>query len=314
MHAEFQVQKLLGSIDINDNLRELYERTIEAVVLSHQDILNIDKLEEIIIPDDFVAGVMEFQKNVLKEDHPSVTDNEYGRAYGKMMYDPDGDKYYVFLDSQFATFLMGDAFFNSCFPEGHPGRATSLMLRQQALNLLFHEISHTEFDQRVQRPAITKSLEGGLTKQAYILLDEYYACRKAATIANVSIHGDEVGFVNDLEERIDSERWRYKRREIDLNTFIGMFHSYTEMSLIRLASVLGANDAVGDKNLPFPGTKLFSVGVVLNNVFSKLFEAIEAGETIDMPVEVKQAIHFYFHQLGVDIEDRLNGLYYSIPD
>lgn len=83
MHAEFQVQKLLGSIDINDNLRELYERTIEAVVLSHQDILNIDKLEEIIIPDDFVAGVMEFQKNVLKEDHPSVTDNEYGRAYEK---------------------------------------------------------------------------------------------------------------------------------------------------------------------------------------------------------------------------------------
>lgn len=91
-------------------------------------------------------------------------------------------------------------------------------------------------------------------------------------------------------------------------------YSYTEMSLIRLASVLGANDAVGDKNLPFPGTKLFSVGVVLNNVFSKLFEAIEAGETIDMPVEVKQAIHFYFHQLGVDIEDRLKGLYYSIPD
>ena len=44
------------------------------------------------------------------------------------------------------------------------------------------------------------------------------------------------------------------------------------------------------------------------------FEAIEAGETIDMPVEVKQAIHFYFHQLGVDIEDRLKGLYYSIPD
>ena len=67
MHAEFQVQKLLGSIDINDNLRELYERTIEAVVLSHQDILNIDKLEEIIIPDDFVAGVMEFQKNVLRQ-------------------------------------------------------------------------------------------------------------------------------------------------------------------------------------------------------------------------------------------------------
>lgn len=68
MHVEFQVQKLLGSIDINDNLRELYERTIEAVVLSHQDILNIDKLEGIIIPDDFIAGVMEFQKNVLNED------------------------------------------------------------------------------------------------------------------------------------------------------------------------------------------------------------------------------------------------------
>ena len=43
-------------------------------------------------------------------------------------------------------------------------------------------------------------------------------------------------------------------------------------------------------------------------------KGIEAGETIDMPVEVKQAIHFYFHQLGVDIEDRLKGLYYSIPD
>lgn len=82
-----------------------------------------------------------------------------------------------------------------------------------------------------------------------------------------------------------------------------------------LANALGTlNSFLRYKNLPFPGTKLFSVGVVLNYVFSKLFEAIEAGETIDMPVEVKQAIHFYFHQLGVDIEDRLKGLYYSIPD
>lgn len=314
MHAEFQVSKLLGSIEINDGIRALYERTIEAVVLSHQDDWNIDKLEGIIIPDDFVAGVMEFQKNVLKEENPSVTDNEYGRAYGKMMYDPAGDRYYVFLDSQFATFLMGDDFFNSCFPEGHPGRATSLMVRQQALNLLFHEISHTEFDQRIQQPVITKSLDGGLTKQAYILLDEYYACRKAARIANVSIHGDEVSFVTDLEDRIDVERWRYKRREIDLNTFVGMFHAYTKMALIRLVSILGANDAVGDKKLPFPGTKLFSVGVLLNKEFSKLFDAIEAGKTIDIPKEVKRAIHFYFHQLGVDIEDRSKGLYYSIPD
>ncbi len=314
MHAEFQVQKLLGSIDINDNLRDLYERTIEAIVLSHQDAWKIDKLEGIIIPDDFITGVTEFQKNSLKEEHPSVTNNEYGRAYGKMMYDPDGDKYYVFLDSQFATFLMGDDFFNSCFPEGHPGRAASLIVRQQALNLLFHEISHTEFDQRVQKPEITKSLDGGLTKQAYILLDEYYACRKAAKIANVSIHGDEVGFVTDLEERINVERWRYKRREIDLNTFVSTFHAYTEMSLIRLASVLGANDAVGDKKLPFPGTKLFSVGAVLKNEFSILFDAIETGESIDMPMGVKRAIHFYFHQLGVDIEDRSKGLYYSIPD
>ena len=65
MHAEFQVQKLLGSIDINDNLRDLYERTIEAIVLSHQDAWKIDKLEGIIIPDDFITGVTEFQKNSL---------------------------------------------------------------------------------------------------------------------------------------------------------------------------------------------------------------------------------------------------------
>lgn len=173
MHAKFQVSKLLGSIEINDSIRELYEHTIEAVVLSHRDVLNIDRIEEIIVPDDFIKGVMEFQKNVLKEEHPSVTDNEYGRAYGKMMYDSNDDRYYVFLDSGFAAFLMGDDFFNMCFPEGHPKRTASLIIRQQALNLLFHEISHAEFDQRVQRPEITKSLDGGLTKQAYILLDEY---------------------------------------------------------------------------------------------------------------------------------------------
>lgn len=57
---------------------------------------------------------MEFQK-AQRDEHPSVTDNEFGRAYGKIIKDANTGKYTVFIDVSLAAFIMEDVLFDSCF-------------------------------------------------------------------------------------------------------------------------------------------------------------------------------------------------------
>ena len=314
MQVHFDANHIFDSVEVQKELKEYYERLI--TILSEQILLPefLDEVEAIFIPEDFISAVMVFQ-----EEHgmgtPSVTNNSFGRAYGKMLHDSATGKYYVFIDSSVASMIMDDQVFDSFFSRGdEKSYLAAKQARSMGLNILAHELSHVEFAIRVKRPESEKSLHSGLIQHGFILLDEYFACRRATAFSKYSLADGDEKFIQDLECRTEEDRWAYKTGKIDLNHFCSLFHSYTEMALIRLASVIGANHSMGSDHLPFPKTKVGRYAHVLREEFDLLYASILSGANVSISEEVINAIHSYFVDMGVRIEDTTQGLYYHVPD
>lgn len=105
--VEFKVKKLLNNIPVNNELKIYYEQTIKAYVLSELNNLNLDKLNTIIVSENFIEDVLEFQKEKGML-NPNVTNTKFARAYGKMIFVHKEDKYYVFVDADKAVFIVDD--------------------------------------------------------------------------------------------------------------------------------------------------------------------------------------------------------------
>ena len=309
----FDPKELMGAT-VQQPLKQHYEYIIASLATKILETQYLKYIDRIIIPEDFIQAVLEFQDaHCLGK--PSVTDNEFGRAYGKILYDTERKKYSVFIDKQLALFILDDELFELFFSKLDNDHYNAVLnQRMLSLNILAHELSHVEFQIRVKTPDPQRSLSSMLGQQAYILLDEYFACRKAALLFPKSLADDDERFIYDLEKRISNERWDYKTGKIDLNQFCKQFHSLTEMALIRLVSVLGSFHAIDDERLPFQNTCVGKRAPIFNNEFITLYRRIMAGDSFSMPDSILNEIYTYFLDLGVEIEERSQGLYYSIPD
>ena len=287
---------------------------ITVIARSFLDADTIEQIEKIVVPEDFLSAVMDFQiKNGDK--NPSVTNNEFGRSFGKLLFNPETKKYVVFIDVMLATFIMDDTVFNACFNRlDEAALEEAKKKRQVSLNILAHELAHVEFALTVVRPKYEKTLQSGLTIQSYNLLDEYYACRRASTFCSRTLADDDESFILDLEEKIDNERWRYKKGNKDLNDFCKEFHQFSEMALIRLVSVLGMYAADENDQLPFPNTFLGKQAGIFKISFDLLFQRIVNGQKIYDSMMPIKAIENYYKDLGVIIFETEEGFYYSIPD
>ena len=100
MVVNFNAKKVLGVLDITPELRERFEFIILS--FSEQILSDVDykNLESITVTDDFVNEVLAFQREHLNGVE-GITNNQYGKALGKMIYVPSQKKYYIFLDSYY---------------------------------------------------------------------------------------------------------------------------------------------------------------------------------------------------------------------
>ena len=314
MTVLFEATHIVNVIEVTPDLKQYYENLITVIARSFLDADTIEQIEKIVVPEDFLSAVMDFQiKNGDK--NPSVTNNEFGRAFGKLLFNPETKKYVVFIDVMLATFIMDDTVFNACFNRlDEAALEEAKKKRQVSLNILAHELAHVEFALTVVRPKYEKTLQSGLTIQSYNLLDEYYACRRASTFCSRTLADDDESFILDLEEKIDNERWRYKKGNKDLNDFCKEFHQFSEMALIRLVSVLGMYAADENDQLPFPNTFLGKQAGIFKISFDLLFQRIVNGQKIYDSMMPIKAIENYYKDLGVIIFETEEGFYYSIPD
>lgn len=214
MQVEFNVKNLLGKIPVNPDLRQYYERVIQHIAEKRFDFIDTSNLEKIIIPDNFVSDVIEFQRT-LNMDNPSVTENEFGRAFGKMLHDTKTGKFYVFIDPGFAAFLMDDTVLSACFDNSEEAMTGARVARLQALNLLAHELAHVEFDTYANLPEAKTDLNGQLESLLYRLFEEYYACRRSAVVSSEHIISYDEKYINDIEQKIIELKWKYKTHEMD---------------------------------------------------------------------------------------------------
>lgn len=136
---------IVNVVEVTPDLKQYYENLITVIARSFLDADTIEQIEKIVVPEDFLSAVMDFQiKN--GDENPSVTNNEFGRAFGKLLFNPETKKYVVFIDVMLATFIMDDTVFNACFNRlDEAALEEAKKKRQVSLNILAHELAHVEF-------------------------------------------------------------------------------------------------------------------------------------------------------------------------
>ena len=314
MLAEFNVKNLLGKVPVTPELKQYYERYIQAIAEQAFCFIDTSKVEKIIVPDDFLFDVVEYQR-FLGMDNPSVTNNEFGRAFGKMLHDTKSDKYFVFVDADIATFLMDDTVFNACFnnlDEENKKRAETE--QKHALNLLAHELAHVEFDTHITLPEVKKDYDSQLESLLYHLFDEYYACRRSAIVSSEYIISYNEKYIIDIEQKVIDEKWDYKTHNMGLDEFCQLFHIHTKQCLIGMVSVLGMLEDKEIEGVLYENCRLSVIVDDFKREFDKMYCDFLDGKELSMPSVLVRRIKHYYDSFGVYISQRPEDMYYDIPN
>lgn len=315
MTVDFRATKVLGALDIN-TITGLKER-IELVIagMAEQVLAGVDasNLEQIIVTDKFVDDVLAFQQEHLGG-VKGVTNNEYGRAFGKMIFDPTGKRYYIFLYSEYLSFLLDDAILEPIVSK-MPNKLKDEVLfnRRCAINLLAHELEHFKFAITQKEPDLGESLDDQIKKLLYQLFDEYCACRNSMAFSDFSLIPYDEGYMQDIEEHIMDNRLKYNWRNLSLDDFVGVFHAYTRQALMNIAANLGAKHGTENATAIFENCLCGGILHEIETEFDSLYSTMQADATIDISDALVAWIKNYYELFGVSISETPDGLYYDIP-
>lgn len=312
-NVEFKAKKLLGKIPLKSELKEYYEQIIKLFVVSELSYLNLKKLNAIIIPNDFLQDVLDFQHEKGLA-NPNVTNTKYARAYGKMIYVPEEDSFYVFVDADKATFMVDDRIFEVFFSGlKEDDYKQCLIERKQAFNLLAHELSHVELESNILIDVSNETLQEQVVSMWKQIFEEYYACRRSSRIygeASIIQHNEE--YLNDIEREIMTQRRKYNYRRIELDDFCKVFRKYVRMCLIHVVSELGCSKEL-NIDVAYENVKVGKYILDLNKEFSEMYEMVcKEGRLIVSEKLVKLAFD-YFAEFRIFINETQEGIRYDIP-
>lgn len=315
MTVFFNAQKAFCAIDITPELKQRFELVIskfaEQVLLGENDC----KLESITITDNFVDDVLAFQRENLNGVE-GVTHNEYGRAFGKMIFVPDQKKYHVFLDSEYGSFLIDDEIMDVVISRMNGDRAlinNIVTQRKCAMNLLVHELEHYKFANTQVASGVNGSFDNYCERVMFELFDEYNASRRAIEVSPVSVFTYDEKYMLNIEKYIMEQRLKYNKRKVSLNQFVSLFHQYTRQALMYIAANIGSKHGVmGDMSV-FEECRCFSLTKDLEQAFEYLFSLMQQGEKITVSRNHVEWLKEYYELFGVYISETAEGWYYDIP-
>ena len=315
MTVFFNAQKALCAINITPELKQRFELVIlkfaEQVLLGEHN----SKLENITITDHFVEDVLAFQREHLNGIE-GVTSNEYGRAFGKMIYVPSQEKYHVFLDSEYGSFLIDDEIMDVFISRMNGDRElinNIVTQRKCAMNLLAHELEHYKFANNQVAPGVNGSFENYCERVMFELFDEYNASRRAIEVSPVSVFTCDEEYMLKIETYIMDQRLEYNKRKISLNQFVSLFHQYTRQALMYIAANVGSKHGVKNDLPVFEKCRCFSLIKDLEQAFGKLFSLSQQGEKIVVSRSLVKWLKEYYELFGVYISETAEGWYYEIP-
>lgn len=310
----FKAQKFFGKIEVNDIIKQYYEKFIEFFIKNETYYLNIEKLRAVIIPNDFLHDVLEFQRQ-NDIDNPNITNTEFARAFGKVVYIKKEDAYYVFIDVDKAMFIVEDNMFKLLFSNLNSlNYEKCLKERKQALNLLVHELSHVEMESIIKSNSI---LDNDFKENISIMLgdifNEYYACRRAKPIYGeyCMIQHDE-GYLNNIENKIMIQRKKYNNRLISLNDFCYLFFEYTRLYIIHVASEIGS--IYGDKeNVVYDNLRIGKYIEDLKSEFDKMYDIVFKEKKLLISDKLINTVIDIWKEFRIYIIETERGIRVDIP-
>lgn len=315
MIVNFNANKAFGFLNMNPELKQRFELVISSFseqVLSGMDYSN---LESITVTDNFVDDVLSFQREHL-QGVESVTDNEFGRAFGKMIYVPNQGKYYIFLDAEFGSFLMDDEIMDVIISQIKEDKSLSdsfILQRKRAMNILVHELQHYIFANVQTPPDVDVSLDSKCRKLMFDLFDEYHASRKAIQYSLVSAFDYDEENILEIEKHIMANRLKYNLKEITINQFAKLFHQYTSQALMCIAANIGSKHGVESNNSVYENCRCHSLMQELEQEFDCLFTLVQQGKTISISNRLIEWLKEYYGVFKVYIHETIQGMYYVIP-
>lgn len=313
MVVEFNVKKILSVIDVVPSLKAYMEKVCATIANHILADFDSTQLERIIVTDNFVSDVLQFQRANL-DGVEGVTCNEYGKAYGKMIFVPKQKRYYIFLDAEYATFLIDDTLMGSIISSvGDELKEDILKGRNCAINLLAHELEHFKFACSFTKPTTEKNLESEYISFIFQLFDEYYVTRKSLKYSPVPIFPYDEDYMAKIEEHIVANRFKYNMGEISLDEFVPLFHQYTNQALMNIAANIALKHETGNDMVLFENCLCSNLLQELEDSFKSLFDLSENGTQPDISQELINWINEYFSLFRVYITETPQGYRYRIP-
>lgn len=315
MTVFFNAQKAFCAIDITPELKQRFELVIlkfaEQVLSGEQN----SKLESITITDHFVDDVLAFQREHLNGVE-GVTSNEYGRAFGKMIYVPSQEKYHIFLDSEYGAFLVDDEIMDVVISRMNGNRAlinNIVTQRKCAMNLLAHELEHYKLAKAQVAPRANGSFDNYCESVIFELFDEYNASRRSIEVSHVSVFTYDEEYMLKIEKYILDQRLKYNKRKLSLNQFVSLFHQYTRQALMYIAANIGSKHGNEDDQPVFEECRCSSLIKDLEQAFGNLFCLVQRDEKIAVSRSLVDWLKKYYELFGVYISETAEGWYYDIP-
>lgn len=312
LKVEFNAQKALCVYDVFPALKERYELVVSGFAEQLLAGADATKLEKIIITEHFIDDVLSFQREKLNSTG-EVTNNEYGRAFGKLLYAPQEEKYYIFLDSEYASFLIDDEILDAMTSKLDDNtKGVIFQQRRCAMNLIAHELEHFKFALTHTSDKSDTSLRGQCKQLLFQLFDEYCASRNATEISGGSVFQYDGDYMLKIEKYIMQQRWSYNTRELSLNEFVGIFHQYTRQALMNIVAHIGAKHGTASTTEVSQNCRCGDTIEELEKMFCAMFASVQDGQSLVIQDELVEWLLGYYAKFEVYISDT-NGLYYSIP-
>lgn len=298
--------------ELVDKIKSYFEMIIQGLIDNFTPLPN---LKRCIITNNLIDDVLTLQRQ-LNYEYPSVTNNIFGRAFGKIVPDKSNSDIYVLLDASIISFIIDDEFLNIVFKELDTEQRNSILKnRRMAINTLYHELSHIEMSLKYN--FISKSdnnIKTYITIIANRLFEEYYACRRASEYYREDSFNAESKFseISKIENEIIYERRQYNLRKISLNNFIAKFEEFISLSLIYAISYY-ANFYNSKKELDTYNS--LKIGKHIHNIslyLSELFENLNADKPLNFDNLNKEILN-YFEEFEISFIDTSKGIYWNIP-
>lgn len=315
MFVEYRSHLVCGidfsNSELGDKIKSYFEVNIQGLI---DNFTYLPNLQKCIITNDLIGDVLALQKQ-LHYKYPNITNNKFGRAYGKIVTDNNNSGVYVLLDASIISFIIDDDFFNIVFKEIDDEQRNFISAnRRMAINMLYHELSHIELSLKYN---FTSKFDN--TKKSYLalianrLFDEYYACRRASVFYKEdSFNADsKYNDIRDIENDIVFERKQYNLKNISLDKFVADFDEHITLALIYAVSYY-ANFYDGSKELDsYINLKLEEHIYNISLSLSELYENLNDNKLLDFD-NLNNEILKYIEEFEVCLSDTPNGIYWSI--